>query len=410
MKCLFIATGILQIFTYNGQKTKLPKISENGVAEINQFFQGAVDRKEIPGVVAIVVNRAQVLYLGAFGKIDVANDVEMQKDAIFEICSMTKPIASVAVMILYEEGRLDLGDPISKYIPSLKNPRVITRFNETDATYTTKNAEQEITIQHLLTHTSGFGYNFSNYTLNLLAQKTGKAPRDLPLLHEPGSKWTYGISTRILGELVEVITAQPLFDFFKDRIFNPLDMDDTFYVVPEEKYNRFVTMHQRKDGTLIEQPKLGPKGQRILIFGDSGLRSTAEDYITFLQMFLNRGTLRGTEILRPESIDMMTQNQIGALVIEQQPGANPALSKAFPFGAGRDKFGLGFQITVSNWENASTRASGSYSWSGLFNTHFWVDPRRGIAAIILMQVLPFYDEYCIKTYQGFEELIYRHLD
>ena len=409
MKGQWIIAATLLLVGCNPQETKLPTISENGVAEIDHFFQGAVERNEIPGVVAVVANKDQILYHRAFGKMDVANDVEMPRDAIFDIASMTKPITSVAVMMLYEEGKLDLDDPIPKYIPSLKGREVIAQFNETDTTFTTKPAEQEITIRQLLSHTSGLGYEFSNHTLNMLAQKTGKGTKDLPLLHEPGSRWTYGLSTRVLGELVEELTGQPFQDYFQARIFDPLGMDDTFYAVPVEKYGRFVTVHERKDGVLSEQPKPAAKDQPVFIVGDAGLRSAAEDYITFLQLLLNRGTLREAKILSAASIDLMTQNQIGELVVEEQPGALPAWSRAFPLGANRDKFGLGFQITASDGENAKQRAKGSYSWSGIFNTHFWVDPENEIAAVILMQVLPFYDAACIRMLQGFEERIYGNL-
>ena len=205
-----------------------------------------MDRNEIPGVVAIVASKDRILYHGAFGKMDEANDVEMPRDAIFDIASMTKPVTSVAVMMLYEEGRLDLDDSISKYIPSLKDREVIDHFNDSDTTYTTRPAQKEITIRHLLTHTSGLGYDFSNHTLNQLTQKRGLGPfslgpTDYPLLHEPGSRWTYSMSTRVLGELVEELSGQPLQDFFQGRIFGPLGMENTFYAVPEGKYDRFVT-------------------------------------------------------------------------------------------------------------------------------------------------------------------------
>ena len=410
-----LLTGTLLLLGCNTQETKLPTISENGIAAINQFFQGAVDRNEIPGVVAIVANKDQMLYHGAFGKIEVENEVDMRRDAIFDIASMTKPITSVAVMMLHEEGRLDLDDPISKYMPALEDREVIDHFNDTDTTYTTKPVEQEITIRHLLTHTSGLGYDFSNHTLNLLAQKRGIGPLslgpwDFPLLHEPGSRWTYSMSTRVLGELVEELTGQPFQDFYRARIFDPLGMDDTFYAVPEEKYGRFVTLDQRAGSILNEQPKPEAKDQSVFIVGDGGLRSTATDYVTFLQMFLHNGTLGGAKILSAASIDLMTQNHIGELFVEEQPGVLPALSRAFPMGANRDKFGLGFQITASDGESAYQRAKGSYSWSGLFNTHFWVDPKHEIAVVILMQVLPFYDEFCIRILQGFEEQIYRNLE
>ena len=410
MKHLSIILLVILLLSCQKRQTNQSSISENGKTKIDQLLQKAVDRNEIPGVVAIVANKDEILYHNSFGKLDVANNIDMPKDAIFDIASMTKPITSVAIMKLREGGRLALEDPISKFLPSFSNLEVITEFNEGDTTYTTTPAKNEITIRHLLSHTSGFGYGFSNHILRLLQQKTDKEPKELPLLHEPGSRWTYGMSTRILGVLVEKVTGQPLLHFFETKIFDPLGMDDTFYEVPEQKYGRLVTVHQRQNGTLIEKPKPQAKNQQTFAAGDGGLRSTAEDYVVFLQMFLNKGTFLNTRILNEESINLMIQNQIDELVVEEQVGANPELSNAFPLGAGHDKFGFGFQITVSTAENCNLRSAGSASWAGIFNTHFWIDPKRDIVAVILMQVLPFYDEACIKVYQGFEELIYSHLE
>jgi len=408
MRRLWILPFILMVGCSQPQQVAQPEIPEKGIAQIEQLFQDAVDLKDIPGVVAIVANRDRILYHQAFGKMDVLNDVEMQKDTIFGIASMTKAITSVAVMTLYEEGRFDLDDPISQYIDWLSNPQVITSFDEEDGTYSTKPAEREITIRHLLAFTAGFGYSFANSLMARLVEKTGKTERELPLLHEPGERWTYGMEVRVLGELAEELTGQTLPQFLKERIFDPLGMVDTFHVLPAEKYPRWVTRHQREEGVLRARPN--PEKQRPFIVGDAGLLSTAPDYMKFLQMLLSGGRLGPTRILSEDSVQLMTQNQIGELFVETQRGPNPLLSQAFPLGAGRDKFGLGFQIAVADGEEGHLRSPGSYSWSGLSNTHFWVDPEKGIAAVVLMQVLPFYDETCIAVYQGFEELVYKHLN
>jgi len=408
MRRLWILPFILMVGCSQPQQVAQPEISEMGIAQIEQLFQDAVDRQDIPGIVAIVANRDRILYHQAFGKMDVMNDVEMQKDTIFGIASMTKAITSVAVMTLFEEGRFDLDDPISQYLDWLKNPQVITSFDEEDGTYSTKPADREITIRHLLAFTAGFGYSFANFLMAQLVEKTGKTERELPLLHEPGERWTYGMEVRVLGELAEELSGRTLPQFLKERIFDPLGMSDTFYVLPAEKYPRWVTRHQRENGVLQERPN--PEKQRPFIVGDAGLLSTAPDYVKFLQMLLSGGSLNGSRILSQDSIKLMTQNQIGELVVETQRGPNPLLTQAFPLGAGRDKFGLGFQIAVADGEEGHLRSPGSYSWSGLSNTHFWVDPEKGIAAVILMQVLPFYDQTCIAVYQGFEELVYKHLN
>ncbi len=403
-----IFLAIVLLAGCQSEEAEYPETSQTGTAEIDRMLQQAVESGDIPGVVAIVANKDHVLYHQAFGKMDVANDLAMGKDSIFNIASMTKPVTSVAVMMLHEEGKLGLDDPISRYMPRMKYVEVIDSFDENDGTYSTRDTDRQVTIRHLLAHTSGLGYNFSNRVLSSLEQETGLTQPELPLLHQPGERWTYGMGTRVLGELVELISQQTLPRLYKERIFDPLGMHDTSWVLPEEKYSRRVTGHQRDQGALIEQSN--PQQQEPAIFGDHGLLSTASDYIRFLQMLLNRGTLEGNRILDEDSVALMTRNQMGEVVVETQLGPNPALSRPFPLGAGRDKFGLGFQITVASQEESHLRSPGSYSWSGLRNTHFWADPEKEIAAVILMQVLPFYDEACIRVYRDFEALIYQHLD
>src|SRR5437867_11677401 len=404
--CVFVALLVLSGIPALGQAA-LPELSDRGKADMDGLLQRAVQEGIVPGVVAIVANKDQILYHGAFGLRDVANRKPIERDSIFRIASMTKPVTSVAVMMLQEQGKLKVDDPVSKYLPAYRDREVIAAFNEKDATYTTKKAAKEILIRHLLTNTSGFAYGFSNYTVNRLQEKTGKQPEELPLLYEPGSKWTYSGSTKILGQVVEHLSGTHLDEFFSSRIFKPLDMQETFYAIPNDKRDRVVTAHSRENGALVETPN--PERIAAPVAGDGGLTSTASDYVQFLQMLLNKGSWHGTKILSSESVQSMTRNQIGQVVVQTQPGAIPARSNPFPLGAGRDKFGFGFQITASNKDNPNLRAPGSYSWAGIYNTHFWVDPQRRIAAVILMQVLPFYDEGCIKLYQDFEAAIGRNL-
>lgn len=405
--CLLVAWAVVLSNIPASGQAALPGLSEKAKTEIDGLLQRAVQQGIVPGVVAMVANKDQVLYQSAFGLKDVANRTAMQKDSIFRIASMTKPVTSVAVMMLQEQGTLKLDDPVSKYLPAYKNREVIATFNEKDGTYTTKKSSKEILIRHLLSNTSGFAYGFSNYTVNRLQEKTGKQPEELPLLYEPGTQWTYSGSTKILGQVVEQLSGVHLDEFFSARIFKPLGMQETFYVVPGDKRDRVVTVHSRQNGGLVETPN--PERIAAPVAGDGGLNSTASDYVKFLQMLLNEGTWHGSTLLSKESVQSMTKNQIGQVIVQTQPGAIPARSNPFPIGAGRDKFGFGFQVTASNKENPNLRAPGSYTWAGIYNTHFWVDPKRQIAAVILMQVLPFYDDGCIRLYQGFEEAIGRNL-
>jgi CubicO group peptidase (beta-lactamase class C family) len=383
-------------------------LSPAGTTEINALLQSAVQRGVVPGVVAMVANKDTILYQGAFGLMDVGKEKPMAKDTIFRIASMTKPVTSVSVMMLVEDGKLSLDDAVSKYIPSFKDREVIATFNSADTTFTAKKAGHEVLIRHLLTNTSGLAYTFANDTSNRLQQKLMKPAEELPLLYEPGTQWTYSGSTRVLGQVIEKITGAGLDKFYEQRIFKPLGIEETSFVVPAAKTARVVTVQQRKNDKLTETPN--PPNIQSPVAGDGGLNATAADYIKFLQMFLNEGKApNGTALLRKSSIDAMTKNEIGNVIVQTQVTTDALRSQNFPIGAGRDKFGFGFQIATSNKENPNLRSPGSYTWAGIYNTHFWVDPKRQIVAVIMMQVLPFYDAGCMKIYQDVEAAIGKNL-
>lgn len=380
-------------------------ISEDGRTELDALLFGAVERRDIPGLVAVVANRDHVIYRGAFGTLDEHGAIAMPADAIFNIASMTKPVTSVAILMLREQGLLDIDDPIGRYLPDLIGREVIAAVNESDGSYTTRPATRDVTVRDLLTHTSGFGYPFSNETLCVLCRGGERKPRDLPLLHDPGSQWTYGMGTAVLGEAIERITSESLDKFYESHIFQPLGMHDTGYNLKPEKRSRLVSLFHRVDGALIGEPT--SESHEPYIGGDAGLLSTADDYIRFLQMLLNMGKFDKIQLLTEQSVHALMTNQIGSLRVRKQPGAMPDISNAFPLGAGTDTFSLGFQLKEGEEENARSR--GSYSWAGLFNTHFWADPQQGIAAVLLMQVLPSYDDLCIRLLTDFEHRIYRNL-
>jgi methyl acetate hydrolase len=403
--CALLA--ILLLFGYTIRSAGLPTLNTSAAAAIDRMFRSAVDKGEIPGVVAAVTNKDRILYLKAFGKQNVGQGIPMSRDTVFRIASMTKPITSVGVMMLYEQGKLRLDDAAGDYVPSLKGREVIASFNESDATYTTRPAEKEMTIRHLLTHTSGLGYPFTSYTVLGIQQKSGTNPVDMPLLFDPGTKWTYSASTAVLGTIVEKLSGQSIEEFDQAKIFRPLGMGDTSYFLADDKAGRLATVHQREATGLVESPN--PAKYAPSVRGDGGLLSTASDYSAFLQMFLNEGSLRGTRLLKPETVRLMTSNQIGSVVLETMPAAIPRQSDTFPFGAGKDKFGLGFQITVTDGTATHERGAGSYTWAGIDNTHFWVDPKNGIGVVILTQVLPFYNRTSMDVMKRFEKLIYEHL-
>ncbi len=315
-----------------------PTLSDAGKTAISEFSAAAIQRGDVPGAVTLIVNRDGVLYQGVAGKQDVARNVDMSPDTLFRIASMTKPVTSVAIMMLVDAGQLNLDDPVSKYLPEFKDRPVISKFNAADATYETRPAQRAITIHHLMTHTSGLGYAFTDPTIARILKDTKKTEPELPLLQDPGTTWQYSASTRVLGWVVEKVSGEKLDVFLQKQIFGPLKMVDTAHVVPADKVSRVVTVHSRKDGKLSEEANT--PAQESTIRGDGGLYSTANDYSQFVRMLLNGGSLNGVKILSTKSVRMMGENPAAGIVMQTQPDANPDRTRPFPVGAGRDKFGL----------------------------------------------------------------------
>lgn len=374
--------------------------------EIDQQLRAAVERHEIPGVVAMAVGKRGIIYQGAFGAAETATAKSLAIDAIFRIASMTKPVTTVAAMQLVEERRLALDDPVSQYLPDFAKLQVFDSFDSGSGAYSLRPATKTITVRHLMTHTSGLGYNFTSSIVRDFKPRAGEKYAIGPLLFEPGERWLYGTSVDALGRVVEAVSRQTLEDYCRDHIFRPLGMADTFFNVPGDKQPRLVNMSRRQgDGTLVEQPRAAP--QPVTQFnGGGGLSSTAGDYIRFMQMLLNGGELNGARILSSDTVALMSRNQIGGIGVTALKTAMPERSDDFSFIAdGRDKWGLGFLITTDRI--AGKRSAGSLSWGGIYNTYFWIDRTRGVAGVILMQFLPFADSNALRVYDGFERGVYR---
>ncbi|HEY2228681.1 MAG TPA: serine hydrolase domain-containing protein [Xanthobacteraceae bacterium] len=374
---------------------------------IDERLRQAVADKTIAGVVAIATDRNGTIYRGAFGTADIALARPSTTDALFRIASMTKAVTSTAAMQLIEAGRFGLDDPVEKYLPAFAHLSVFDSFDGATGEYRLRPATKAVTVRHLMTHTSGFGYPFTSAILRDYKPRAGDPAE--PLLFEPGERWHYGTSTDWLGRLVERISGQTLEDYFRQRIFDPLRMPDTFYNVPPAKQARLTALHRRgPDGTIAKEPNQ-PSPVVAQPIGGGGLASTADDYARFLRMLLIGGTLDGARILSTGTVAMMGQNQIGALGVPALKTAMPARSDDFTFVAdGRDKWGLGFLITADHVPGK--RSAGSLSWGGINNTYFWLDPTRGIAGVILMQFLPFADPKALEVYDGFERGVYRLAD
>ena len=383
-----------------------PSLPSPGSAALSTVLKSATDRGDVPGVVVAVVDKNGILYHEAFGQSSTQARRAMTKDTIFNMASMTKPITSTAIMILVDEGKLKLDDELAKYLPTWKDPQVISKFNEADASFETRPAKRQITIRHLLTHTSGIGYGFASPMLTKIMEKTKKSEMDSPLLFDPGESWAYGASTRVLGLVVEAVSGQKIDAYLQARVLGPLGMNDTSYLVPTTKYSRVVAVNARDaSGKFEERPV--PATIPATVQGDGGLYGTASDYGLFLRMLLNRGTLNGKRILSEQSAKLMLEPASGTVVVKEQQSANLSLSRNFPVGAGKDKWGLGFQLAAEKQPNR--RSPGSGTWAGIFNTHFFIDPSRELGVVVMMQTLPFYDEASMKVYAGAEEAVYSHL-
>lgn len=370
-------------------------LSHAAHTELDALLHEAVERRDLPNVVTVVANRDTILYRGAVG----ASPTD-----IFRIASMSKPVTSVAIMMLAERSLLDLDDPVERYLSQYAGREVIAEFNPADGSYTTRPASGPITLRHLLTHTAGFGYDFCNDIVLVLTEDGKHSPARLPLLNDPGSRWTYGCATGILGDVIECVTGAPFYHFFDSQILQPLAMVETSYFIAPEAMPRFVPLHFRQGRDWIRDPSTKPHEPHVA--ADGGLLGPAEEYVRFLQMLLNEGQFGSTRLLSAESVRQMTTNQIGALTVESQVSSK-GTARPFPFGANQDKFGLGFQIKVGAEKHR--RAPGSFSWSGVFNTHFWGDPQSGIAAVFFTQLLPFYDEQVMAVFDSFERCVYRNL-
>ena len=366
-------------------------------AEIDALLRTAVEKKRVPLVVAMVADGHGIVYEHANGS---------PKDAIFAIASMTKPVTSVAVMQLVETGRVKLEEPASTYVPELRDVRVLDGG-------TGRPPKTPVTVRHLLTHTSGFGYEFMNRELSdLVSQKVipsamggGDAFLKAPLVFDPGTRWEYGISTDWLGKLVERVSGRTLDVYFNEKIFGPLGMGDSFFVVPAAKQSRMAPQFQRtSDGNLAERPRQPQKADGFFS-GGGGLFSTAPDYLRFVRALLAGGQLYGQRILSENSVAMMGKNQIADLTIRPMPSLIPQfITDGAVLPGALDKFGFGFALNSGTADTA--RGANTMAWAGVFNTFFWIDREKQIAAVFFSQMLPFLDSDSKKVLEDFDRAVY----
>ncbi len=369
--------------------------SSERLKKLDNSMNEWVEKGYMNGGAALIIRNGKIAYHKAFGFNDLDTKEPLQKDGIFRIASQTKAITSVAIMILFDEGKLLLTDPVSLYIPSYKNQSVLTNFNPTDTTYTTVPAKRDVTIKDLLTHTSGLGYaQIGSKEANAIYAKhnitAGLGVRDrtllsamtemgkLPLMHQPGEKFTYGMNTDLLGCLVEVISGMSLDQFFRTRIFEPLGMKDTYFNIPANKANRLVNIYKETPEGKLIKANAGmlnsvaganyPLVPHTYYSGGAGLSSTLYDYAIFLQMLLNDGVYNGKRILGRNTVRMMVDNQI----------------EGVPYAAGT--FGLGFQVVTEKNSGSAPAQIGTFGWGGAYGTSYWVDPKEKMVYLFYRQL------------------------
>jgi methyl acetate hydrolase len=385
-------------------------------AQIDQVLRQKSEAKEIPGVVAMAATAKEVVYQGAYGKRDLSKDDAMTVDSVFWIASMTKAITSAAGMQLVEQGKLSLDEPIGKVLPDLASPQVLEGF-DAKGEPKLRPARKPITLRHLMTHTAGFAYNMWNGDILQYLEKTGlpavttckNDALKTPLASDPGTRWEYGTNIDFVGKAVEAASGKRLDAYLRDHLFTPLGMGDTGFKIGAEQRKRLVGMHARgADGSLAPIP-FELEQEPEFHMGGGGLYGTAADYIKFTQMILNKGRGNGNQVLKPETVALMGQNNIGELNMGKMTTAiGWATNDVDLYPDMVKKWGLSFLINTA--KTPEGRSPGSLAWAGLANTYYWIDPVRDVTGVILMQLLPFADHKCLEAFAGFERGVYAGLD
>jgi CubicO group peptidase (beta-lactamase class C family) len=383
-----------------------------GPQQLDEVLRGAVERREVPGVVAMAATAKGPVYQGAFGVRALGEAPAMTLDTVCRIASMTKAITCTAAMQLVEQGKLSLDGAPPDIDRALSAPQVLDGFDAAGAPLL-RPARGPVTLRHLMTHTAGFTYEMWNADTRRYVEASGTpmvmtgklAALRRPLNFDPGARWEYGINIDWIGRLVEAASGQALDAYLRDHICAPLGMPDTGFAPSPGQRARQASVHQRQaDGSLVPQP-LEPLGPREFFAGGGGLYSTAGDYLRFLQMLLHGGSLDGARILKAETVAEMNRNQIGDLPAGVLKTSMPLLTNDVDFFPGaRVRWGLGYMLNLDPGPNG--RSAGTVSWAGLFNSYYWLDPARKITGVILTQILPFADPAAVGLYGQFERGVY----
>lgn len=385
--------------------------SSERLQRLDALMQGFIEKKMAPNAVAFVARHGKIVYYKAFGYSNVEKKTPLQKDAIYRIASQTKALTTIALMMLYEEGKFWLDEPVADFIPAFQKPDVLVSYDEKDQTkYVVRPAKKAITIRHLLTHTAGISYEhplqelpafkvpFFNSLDNVTLAEVVPKIAARPLLHEPGEQFTYGLSSDVLGYLVELLSGMPLDTFFQKRILTPLGMTDTYFYLPPEKSSRLVELYAKKmpEGPMTVSDnnnyrKFAVAGAQTYLSGGAGLVGTISDYARICQLLLNNGEFNGKRLLSPATVQLMTQNQIGNLEVWDR----------------KDAFGLGFQVATAQTTYLDPTAPGTYMWGGMYGSEYTIDPKKDMILLVYTNVIPYthYTEFVRK----FRVVVYQAL-
>lgn len=383
--------------------------------KIDSILQAAVGAGDVPGVVAMATDRDGTIYEGGFGERVLGGGSAMSPDTVGWIASMTKAVTGAAAMQLVEQGKLDLDKPAGTIVPHLGNVQVLEGFDGGGKPKLRAPA-QSVTLRHLLTHTAGFSYEIWNDDIVKYQEATGTpgiiscedAALTTPLTFDPGERWDYGINIDWAGKMVEAVSGMKLSDYMRENIFEPLGMHDTAFRITPAMRQRMAKIHQRGDDGSLEATDLELPQEPQFEMGGGGLYSTVGDYLKFVRMILNKGKTNGDRVLMPETVEAMSQNQMGGCSVCLLKTVAPPLSNDAEFFPGMPKkWGLSFMI---NTEQAPTgRSAGSLAWAGLANSYYWIDPAKGIGGVYMTQVLPFADAKSLSLYLAFEKAVYDNL-
>ena len=377
-------------------------------ANIDTVLRSGIAQRKIPAAVGMAAGERGILYSGAFGTRD-SSGPPVAPDSIFAIASMTKAITTVAALQLVEQGKVKLDAPVSEYLPQLARLEVLEGFDAQTREPKLRPAGTPVTLKHLLTHTSGFCYDIWEPLMFRYTSQVKTVPEVPPLMFEPGARWQYGTGVDWAGRLVEAVSGMNLEQYFQAEILGPLDMADTSYLVPASKFDRLVTSCSRQaDGSLRQSPRVPPRVPKEF-GGGGGLYSTAGDYVRFMQMILGKGRApNNVRILEQKTVESMEINQIGGATAGKMKSLRPDFSSDVDIQPGATgKWGLGFLINTTAYQGG--RSAGSLAWAGLYNTFFWIDPKRSVCGVLMMQFLPFVDKEAIGLLGDFERAVYTSL-